>query len=128
MSKPIIYGHEMSSVVRSVLMVAKAINLDYEYKEVDFDAGDNVTEHFLKMNPLHTVPTMDDDGLYLGESHAIGPYLIQQYGKSDDLYPRDDLRNRARIDQMLHFDNGILYWNCIRGIVVSLLFLLVESH
>lgn len=63
------------------------------------------------MNPQHTVPTLDDNGKYLWDSHAIIPYLVGQYAKTEEhqsLYPKD-LYTRARIDQRLHFDSGVLF-------------------
>lgn len=64
----------------------------------------------LQVNSQHTVPSLDDNGKYVSDSHAIITYLIGKYGKSDDhpLYPKD-LYTRARIDQRLHFDTGILF-------------------
>lgn len=69
------------------------------------------------MNPQHTVPTLDDNGNYLSDSHAIATYLIGKYGKSDDhpLYPKD-IYTRARIDQRLHFESGILFRSLINVI------------
>lgn len=69
------------------------------------------------MNPQHTVPTLDDDGFYIWDSHAISTYLVGKYGKDDSLYPRD-LHKRAIIDQRLHFDSGILFPR-LGAIVVS---------
>ncbi|KAF4531265.1 hypothetical protein B566_EDAN019338 [Ephemera danica] len=60
------------------------------------------------MNPQHTVPTLDDNGFYIWDSHAINAYLVTKYGKNDSLYPRDP-QKRAIIDQRLHFDSGILF-------------------
>lgn len=64
----------------------------------------------LQMNPQHTIPTLDDGGEYLWESAAICTYLIDKYGPTDGcaLYPHDRLR-RARIDQRLYFNAGILF-------------------
>ncbi|CAD7089144.1 unnamed protein product [Hermetia illucens] len=118
MGKPILYGMEISTVVRSVLMVAKAIDLDIEYREIDLFAGDHLKEEYLKMNPQHTIPTLDDNGEYLWESHAIAPYLVEKYAKDDSLFPKNDIRKRARINQCLHFDNGVLYERCILNIVM----------
>lgn len=67
------------------------------------------------MNPQHTVPTLDDDGFYVCDSHAIMTYLISKYGKDKSLYP-DDLKKRTRIDQRLHFDSSTLF---PRGIAIS---------
>ncbi|XP_063242976.1 glutathione S-transferase 1-1-like [Bacillus rossius redtenbacheri] len=44
----------------------------------------------------------------LSESRAIEGYLVEQYGKSDSLYPRDP-KKRAKVNQMLYFDIGTLY-------------------
>lgn len=64
---------------------------------------------FLQMNPQHTVPVLDDNGLYLTESRAILQYLANAYGGSNDsLYPKDP-RKRAIVDQRLLFDMGTLY-------------------
>lgn len=76
----------------------------------------------LKINPQHTVPTLDDNGKYIWDSHAISTYLIGKYGKSEDhpLYPKD-LYVRARIDQRLHFETGILFHAFITAIRAILL-------
>lgn len=60
------------------------------------------------MNPQHTIPTLDDDGFILWESHAILPYLVGKYAKNKLLYP-DNLKKRAVIDQRMHFNSNILF-------------------
>lgn len=74
------------------------------------------------MNPQHTVPTLDDNGKFLWDSHAIMTYLIAKYSKTDDhyLYPKDPY-TRARIDQRLHFESGILFnsWAQLLGPTIS---------
>lgn len=98
----------ISSPVRAVLLTAKAIDLDIDYREINLWNGDHLKPEYLKMNPQHSIPTLDDNGQYLWDSHAISTYLIEKYAKDDSLYPKD-LYKRARIDQRLHFDSGILY-------------------
>lgn len=61
-----------------------------------------------QINPQHTVPTLDDDGYILWDSHAINTYLVEKYGKDDSLYPKD-LKKRGRVDQRLHFNSGVLF-------------------
>lgn len=62
------------------------------------------------MNPQHTVPTLDDNGVYLWESAPICTYLIAKYGPAAGcpLYPADIVQ-RARIDQRLYFNAAILF-------------------
>ncbi|KYN08361.1 Glutathione S-transferase 1-1 [Cyphomyrmex costatus] len=93
---------------RAVLLTAAAVGVDLNVKNVDLNAGEHLKPEFIKMNPQHTVPTLDDDGLYLCESRAIMTYLVNQYGKDDSLYPKDP-KKRALVDQRLCFDLGTLY-------------------
>lgn len=58
------------------------------------------------------MPTLNDNGFVLWDSHAICTYLIGKYASAANnalLYPSTDLQMRARIDQRLHFDSGILF-------------------
>ena len=41
-------------------------------------------------------------------SRAILSYLVNKYGKDDNLYPKDP-QKRALVDRMLYFDIGTLY-------------------
>lgn len=60
------------------------------------------------MNPQHTIPVLNDNGTIVVDSHAIGAYLSEKYGKNDSLYPKD-LGKRALVDARLHFDTGFLF-------------------
>lgn len=68
------------------------------------------------------MPTLDDDGYYLWDSHAITAYLVGKYGKDDSLYPKD-LKKRGTVDQRLHFDSGVLFPRLLK-IGVSNIFML----
>nr|UCR60995.1 glutathione-S-transferase [Aphelinus asychis] len=97
-----------SGPCRSVRLVAAAIGVDLNLKMTDLMAGENKKPEFIKMNPQHTVPTLDDNGFYLWESRAICTYLIEKYAKNDSLYPKNP-KQRAIINQRLYFDMGSLY-------------------
>lgn len=60
------------------------------------------------MNPEHVLPTLDDNGFAVWDSHAICAYLIDKYGKDDKLYPKD-LQLRAKCTQRLFFDAASLF-------------------
>ena len=58
---------------------------------------------FLKINPQHCVPTIDDDGFYLWESRAILSYLMET--KAPHMLPNSP-EERAVINQRLFFELG----------------------
>merc|ERR1719512_75580 len=49
--------------------------------------GANKTESFLRMNPFHTIPTLEDGVYHIGESQSELRYLARKY--KPELYPRD---------------------------------------
>ncbi|KYN34226.1 Glutathione S-transferase 1-1 [Trachymyrmex septentrionalis] len=97
---------------RAVLLTAAAVGVDLNVKNVNLSAGEHLKPEFIKMNPQHTVPTLDDNGLHLWESRAIMTYLANQYDKNGSLYPKDP-KKRALVDQRLYFDLGTLYQSFI---------------
>ncbi|XP_044270057.1 uncharacterized protein LOC123014839 [Tribolium madens] len=115
---PILYMQHFSGPARSVLLTAAALGLKLQHKIVDLSKQEHLTESFLKLNPQHTIPTLEDDGVFIWDSHAINAYLVAKYGKDDSLYPKD-LAKRAMVDQRMHFDSGLIFsWlrNIARGV------------
>ncbi|XP_045467040.1 glutathione S-transferase 1-like [Harmonia axyridis] len=104
---PKLYMNEVSPAVRAVLMTAKALNITLDLKEVNFQEGEHLSPKYLKLNPQHTIPTLDDKGLIIWDSHAIIAYLVGKYGEHDSFYPKD-IEKRAVVDQRLHFDSGLI--------------------
>lgn len=51
---------------------------------------------------------IEDNGVFVFESHAIATYLWEKYAKDSKLFSSDNLQ-RARINAILHFDNGFLF-------------------
>ncbi|KAH8304371.1 glutathione S-transferase 1-like [Drosophila kikkawai] len=119
MTKLILYGLEASPPVRTAKLTLAALGVPYEFVEVNTLAKENLSEAFLKKNPQHTVPTLEDDGHFIWDSHAISAYLVSKYGKNDNLYPKD-LLQRAVVDQRLHFESGVVFANGLRSITKPL--------
>lgn len=103
-----LYYLNLSAPCRSVVMTAKMLGVDLNLKVVNLMAGEQMKPEFLKMNPQHTVPLLDDAGFYLPESRAICAYLVNKYGKDDKLYPKVP-KERAIVDQRLYFDMSKFY-------------------
>ncbi|KAJ8954082.1 hypothetical protein NQ318_004387 [Aromia moschata] len=114
-----LHGIEASAAVRGTLLAVRALGLQVQFVEVNILIGDQLTPRYLALNPLHTVPTLEDDGYVLWDSHAINAYLVSKYGGDDALYPRD-LEKRAVVDQRMYFDCGVLFPR-VSSIVLPLL-------
>lgn len=95
---------------RAVWMCIKELNIpEVDFRHIDmYKKAEHTQSWFVKMNPQHTVPTLNDDGFILWESRAIMAYLVNKFGKDDRIYPKDPVK-RALVDRMLYFDIGTLY-------------------
>nr|QII57456.1 glutathione-S transferase epsilon1 [Xenocatantops brachycerus] len=104
----VLYHCPPSPPSRAALTAAKAVGVDVTVKIVDLFKKEHLSDEYLKINPEHTVPSIDDNGFILHDSHAIATYLVSRYGKDDSLYPKD-VKQRALVDQRLYFDATILF-------------------
>merc|ERR1711994_580239 len=102
---------------RAVLMCISALELEVDLIKLDmYQKYEHKKPWFVKMNPQHTVPTINDNDFILWESRAILSYLVNKYGQEEprksQLYPADP-EQRALVDRLLFFDNGTLYKNIV---------------
>ncbi|XP_050509517.1 glutathione S-transferase 1-like isoform X1 [Diabrotica virgifera virgifera] len=112
---PKLYKMNLSPPVRAVLLCSKIANIDLDLIDMDLITGEQMTQDYLKLNPQHTVPLLDDDGFILADSHAIMQYLIETYAEDSPLLPKD-IKSRATLNHRLHFDTGILF---ARGLAIT---------
>ncbi|CAD7015316.1 unnamed protein product [Ceratitis capitata] len=121
MGKLVLYGVDMSPPVRACKLTLAALDLQYEFVLVKLLDGEHRKAEYLRKNPQHTVPMLEDDGEYIWDSHAIITYLVRRYGKDDTLYPKDFIK-RAKVDQRLHFETGVLFQGCLRNIALPVFY------
>ncbi|KAF7278916.1 hypothetical protein GWI33_007862 [Rhynchophorus ferrugineus] len=103
-----IYFFPPSAPSRAALMLIKALGLKHNVKTTNIGAGDHMKPEFLKMNPLHTIPVINDNGFTLYDSHVIMKYLVDVYGKDDSLYPKDP-KKEAIVNQRCFFSACYLF-------------------
>lgn len=96
-----LYHHPYSDNARRAVMTALYLNSPVELVFVDLGKGEQRQPQFLKLNPNHKVPVLEDDGFILWESHAIMQYLADKTPRQL-LYPCE---TRARADV-----NRWLFW------------------
>ncbi|XP_049803089.1 glutathione S-transferase 1-like isoform X2 [Schistocerca nitens] len=98
-----VYGNDLSPPARAARMVAEAVGLDVDLKRTYPLRGECKKPEYIKMNPMHQIPTINDGGFFLSESHAIVTYLADKYAKNENLYPKDILK-RSIVHERLFFD------------------------
>ncbi|XP_018560761.1 glutathione S-transferase 1-1-like [Anoplophora glabripennis] len=103
-----IYYYHMSPPSRATLLLIRALGLKHNIKIVDIPNKGQMTSEFLKINPLHTIPVINDGEFIVYDSHVIMKYLVNQYAKDDSLYPKDP-KKEAVVDQRLYFEASYLF-------------------
>lgn len=74
-----IWGRNNSINVQKVLWCCAELGLEYERIDAGGAYGGLDTPEYLRMNPTGRIPTIDDDGIVLWESHTIVRYLSAKH-------------------------------------------------
>ena len=110
-----LYQHPMSANSRAATLAALWLKAPVELVFVDLANGEQRLPAYLKLNPNHRVPVLEDGDFYLWESRAIMQYLADKT-PGQTVYPTDP-RGRADVNRWLfwcgqHFAPavGIFFW------------------
>ena len=113
-----IWGRVNSVNVKKALWCVEELGLPYERADAGMQFGIVNTPEYRKMNPNGQVPTMDENGFILWESHSIVRYLAAKFGKGV-LWPMDE-RTRGVSNQWMDwafsFQGSVrdAFWHLIR--------------
>lgn len=75
----IVLHHHPFSRAASVVWMFEEIGCDYTLRYVDIRAGEQKSPDFLAKNPMGKLPVLEDDGVVVTETAAIGLYLADRY-------------------------------------------------
>ena len=109
-----LYYHPASTTSRIVQMFALDQGIDLEYQVVDLFTGEHMKPEFARINPNQLVPVLEDGDFRLTESAAIVRYLADKTGSP--AYPKD-LRERARVNEMMDWFNSNAYKDFAYGLI-----------
>ncbi len=109
-----LYHHPRSLNARRAVMTAIHLGSPVDLVFVDLQKMEQRQPQFLRMNPNHKVPVLEDEGFYLWESHAIMQYLADKT-PVQTIYPTD-LKARADVNRWLfwsaqHFTPAVAILN-----------------
>ena len=113
-----IWGRENSVNVKKALWCLEELVLPYERVDAGMQYGVVNTPEYRGMNPNGLVPTLEEDGFILWESHSIIRYLSAKHGKGV-LWPMDE-RARAVANQWMDWAFSFqavfrdVFWGLVR--------------
>jgi glutathione S-transferase len=113
-----VWGRLNSVNVKKALWALEELGLKYERTDAGMQFGVVDTPEYRRMNPMGLVPTLEDDGFIMWESHTIVRYLADKYGKGVlrpmELEPRT-VANQW-MDWAFTFQASVrdAFWNLIR--------------
>jgi len=105
----------------AVRMTLKVLDIQHELINLDYMAGDHMTQQYAEMNPQKEIPVLDDDGFYLSESIAIMQYLCDKYAPGTEYYPQDPVK-RAIVNHRLCFNMGFYYASISSHVIAPMFF------
>lgn len=109
-----LYFHPASTTSRIVQMFAMDQGIDLDYQVVDLFTGEQLKPEYASINPNCLVPVLEDGDFRLTESSAIVKYLAD---KTDSpAYPKD-LKQRARVNEMMDWFNSNIYKDFGYGVI-----------
>jgi glutathione S-transferase len=114
----VIWGRNNSVNVQKVLWCCAEMALGYERIDAGGAFGVVNTPPYRSLNPNGLVPTIDDDGFVLWESHAIVRYLAAKHA-AGSLWP-NDLQTRAEADRWMEWTHTT-FWPAIRTLFLGLI-------
>ncbi|XP_033177462.1 glutathione S-transferase 1 isoform X1 [Bombus impatiens] len=104
-----IYVNDITPQCRTVLMVINELKLKFDIRQISLEKKEHLSEAFLKINPLHTIPVLKENDFVLMDSHAIACYVIDDLSNYEySLYPKD-LQIRAQVNQYLIFEAATMF-------------------
>jgi len=113
-----IWGRVNSVNVKKAMWCVAELGLPHERIDAGMQYGVVNTPEYRKMNPTGLVPTIDDDGFTLWESHTIVRYLCAKHS-AGTLWPTD-LKARADAERWMDWAFGFqgamrnVFWGLIR--------------
>lgn len=111
-NKPVLYGFDGSTYVRTVRMVIADKNIDYDQVPVHVLKGEPRQPEHLARHPFGKVPVMDIDGVRIRETDAICRYLDDT--RSGPTLVPDTAKDRARMTETMNLIEGYGY-NALLG-------------
>ncbi|HTO54995.1 MAG TPA: glutathione S-transferase family protein [Myxococcota bacterium] len=92
---------------RKISIALEELGLKYEVAPVNLQKNEQMTPEFLKLNPNHKIPVLEDDGQVIWESGAILLHLGEKHDPKGVILPKDPRKRMAAIQYAFFQAGGI---------------------
>ena len=100
-----LYDMERSGNSYKARLMLSLLGLQYQKHTVDLSRKEQMEPWFLALNPLHTVPVLDDAGTVIRDSGAVLVYLAAKYDPARTWLPASPA-GMAEVQQWLAYANN----------------------
>jgi glutathione S-transferase len=114
-----VYYHPVSTTSRPIMLFAAESGASIDFQVVDLFKGEHLEEAYAAINPNKLVPVLEDGDFRLTESSSILKYIADKIGSP--AYPKD-LRQRAKVNEMMDWLNSNLYRDWAYGLIYPQIF------
>ena len=97
-----LWGAGTSRTMRAHWMLFE-LGLEYDSRPIQARSGETLSAEFLRINPRHKIPVLQDGSFVLTESAAIIQYLNETFADSARLYVPRNARERAALGEWCYF-------------------------
>jgi glutathione S-transferase len=112
-----LYGYKLSGHSHRAELMLRLMGLPFRFQEIDIFAGAQQADGFRRLNPLGTVPVIDDGGTVIGDSVAILVYLASRYDGARTWLPADPA-GAAEVQRWLSVAQGWLAFGPARARII----------
>jgi glutathione S-transferase len=114
-----LYMHPVSTMCRPIMQYLADNNIACDMEMVDILKGAHYEAKYSGINPNRMVPMLEDGDFRLTEAAAILRYLAEK--SNSPTYPKD-LKQRAKVNEVMDWFNSNLYRDWGYGLVYPQLF------
>jgi len=120
MSKPVLYGFDGSTYVRSVRMLLAEKGVDYDQVPLNVLEGEPQQPEHLARHPFGKVPVLEHDGHRILETASISRYANEVFSGMD--FIPGNAADRARMDTTISMIDAYGYAALLGGVAAYHLF------
>lgn len=101
------YGNDMSTCTKRVAVTLYEKRIPFIYHPIDFATAEHKSPEFVAKQPFGQVPYIEDDGLVVYESRAIGRYLALKYAAQGAplIPPTSDIEKTVAFEVAMQIEN-----------------------